>query len=296
MTQEQTPSQEEPRGVFDSVRQKRSAEIEGQEAAETTAREDSGAKPDGAEKSEKPDDRDDLLKQINVLRSKNTRLEKSVDQYASWAQFGQAVYGDPKMGKKIAERFEKGLPLFDTAAEQEAFEEATGTTPEERPLTREELHAELDHREVSRRLINELDSVAEENLVGFNKIRKNGNFAEMLNITQQLVFGGKAPIDDEAAEAFPDNDFAARHYTAIRKAHRLYLADNPKVREAVEKARELEGKERKKAASSVPSSKGTTTTSQEEPEEHSEADDILDRMVNPGGNRKSFRTIGRKSR
>ena len=297
MTQETIPSQEEPKGVFDSVRQKRSVEIDADAVPETTAPGESGVTPDETDKSTKPDDRDDLLKQVNALRSKSSRLEKKLVEFSSWAQFGQAVYGDPKMGRKIAARYEKGQPLFDTQAEAEAFEEATGADPAERPLTREELHAELDQREVGRRLISELDSVAEEKLMGFRKVRKNPKFAEMLDITQQMVFSGKAEIDEEAHEVFPDNDFAARHYTAIKKAHRLYLADNPKVREALAEAKKLEDKDRKKAASLVPSSKGTTTTSQEEPEEPSETDDLIERMMSPGGGkRKAFRTIGRNSR
>lgn len=298
MTQEQTPSQEEPKGgVFDSVRQKRSVEIDAETAPETTEpKEPAGETPGEAEKSKKPDDRDDLLKQINALRSQKNRLEKKMVEFSSWAQFGQAVYGDKKMGRKIAERFEKGQPLFDTAEEAEAFEEATGADPAERPLTREELHAELDQRDAGRRLMNALDTVAEDKLKYFKEIKKSSDFAEMLGITQQIVFSGKAEIDDDALEAFPDNEFAAKHFTAIKKAHRLYLADNPKVRAALEEAKKLEDKERKKAASSVPSSKGTTTTSQEEADEPSETDDLIERMVNPGGKRKSFRMIGRKSR
>lgn len=300
MTQEQTPSQEEPKGVFDSVRQKRSAEILAeQQVPETTAPGETATAVE-TDKSTKPDDRDELLKQINTLRSRNSRLEKRMVEFDSWAQFGQAVFSDKKMGRKVAERYEKGLPLFEAGEEQQAaaFEEATGVDSgmRETPMTIERFHAEMDQREAGRRFASELDSVAEESLMGFGKIKKNPKFVEMLDYAQQSVFNGRMSVDDEAYERFPDNEFAAKHYTAIKKAHRLYLADNPKVREALAEAKKLEGKERKKAASLVPSSEGKTTTSQEEPEEPSETDDLLERMVNPGGKRKSFGSIGRKTR
>lgn len=292
MTNENTPSQEERRsGVFDNIQGAKSRDLDAAEEpttqTQTTAPEES-ANADETEAQEL-DELTEIKKELSRQKQANAQKDRKLAELGPYAQFGMSVASDEK-GKAVVSRYEKGQPLFDEDG-QMSYEEkpAANTQP---VVTKDELVNILDQREATKELTQELNSIAEENLPDYKKIKRNPKFMDFHAAARSLAWGNKIALDDDVLEW--QNDFAAKEYTAMKKAHTMYLADSPKVREAIEKSKELQSKERKKALDSVPSSDGTTTSSQEEPEEATSEEDMNERMMSVRGRGKSFATVGSK--
>ena len=296
MTDNQNPSQEEPkRGVFSAIHGAHSKDLdeaeeprgstgtteptEPVEATGETVQAD-GEKPKGDERLGK------ALKRV-------AQLERQINSIGPWAQFGMAIGNDPR-GKTFVERYQRGEALFMTQDDEQAVSDVEEQRAQrgEPPLTRQELAEFMDQREAAKHLADEINSMAEEDLPEFRKIRRNPRFAEFLDWARQSVWRGTTALDESVADW--DNDYAAKEMTAVKKAYSMYLADNPKVREAAEKAKKRQEKERAAQAAAVPSSEGQTSSSQEEPAEKTSAQKSIEAMLNVKGRGKSFSTIGSK--
>ena len=290
MVNEQNPSQEERSGIFDSIKGEKSRDLDATEEPkhdQKTAEPEESAKADKTE-SKEPDDAEELRKEVSRLKQANAQKDRKLGELGGWAQFGMVVGGDEK-GKAIVDRYQKGQPLFGEDGNMNDTEETVNP-----PLTEGRLTNILDQRESSKAVMDELDSIAEENLEDYNKIKRNPKFRDFYAAAQNLVWNNNIELDESVLEW--QNDFAAKEYTARKKAYTMYLADSPKVREAMAKAKKLEEKDRKKALGSVPSSESTTTSSQEESESSSDSEDLVERMMNVKGRGKSFSTIGGSKR
>jgi hypothetical protein len=290
MTDPTNPSQEEPKqGVFESSRGVRSRDPDVlEEPAKTETTEPTEAAKEPAEAA-KPDDG-----RLGKALQRAAQLERQINQLGPWAQFGMAVGNDPK-GKAIADRYQKGVPLF--VGDEEDISSMTASEVrdrnEEKPLTRQELADYMQQKEAAAQVASDLNTRAEEELPEFRKISKGREFVEMLDWARQAVWNGSIPLDESAADM--DNDYAAKEYTALKRAYTMRLASDPKVLEAAKKAGIKQAKERAEEAAAVPSSTTTTTSSQEEPGEKTEAEDLVQRMVNARrGGGKGFASIGRK--
>jgi hypothetical protein len=141
-------------------------------------------------------------------------------------------------------------------------------------------------------LLSELNSIAEEELDGFKKIKNNPKYVEFLDFARHSTYAGRTPLDDSVLDW--QNEMAAKEMTAMKKAYRMYLADNPEFVAKAKEAGKKEEKERRAALESLPTSEGKTSSSQEEPEEVSDEEDLVKRMLNVKGRGKSFATIGSK--
>lgn len=296
MTEEQKPSSAEPKqGVFSSIQGARSKDPDAKETPAQESQEAVTEKPVQPSQPEvaggEPQGDTSLSKALRRV----AQLERQINQIGPWAQFGMTVGNDPK-GKNIVERYQRGEALFITEDDNQAIQDVEDQRAQrgEPPLTRQELAEFMDQREAARNLANEINSMAEERLPEFRKISKNQKFAEMLDWARQSVWRGNTPLDDSVADM--DNDYAAKEMTAVIKAYKMYVADNPKVRDAIEKASKKQKADRAAEAAGVPSSMGQTSSSQEEPAEKTEEEDLIDRMVNVRGRGKSFASIGSKSR
>jgi hypothetical protein len=288
VTDKNNPSQEERSGVFEGIRGAKSQDPEvveeQQQLALETAEPEKPASTGETAKSKEPD-----VGKTNADKQRIARLERQLNQLGPWAQFGMAIGNDPK-GKRIIDKYQRGEPLFadEAAYLEEAAEQA------EKPLTKEDLSSFLDQRDAGKALMDELNSMAEEELDDFKKIKRNPKFLEFLDFSRQSVWNGRTELDDSVLDW--QNEMAAKEMTAIKRAYNLYLADNPKVLEAAKRAGQKQEKERREALQSVPTSEGTTTSSQEEPEEASDEEDIVKRMLSVKGRGKSFASVGSKSR
>ena len=114
MTNETTPSQEEPRqGVFDGIRGARSQDPdvidEPKEKTQTAAPDEPGKT--GETEAKEPDDIAELRKELNKLKQLNAQKDRKLAEVGPYAQFGMVVASDEK-GKAIVQRYEKGQPLF----------------------------------------------------------------------------------------------------------------------------------------------------------------------------------------
>jgi hypothetical protein len=288
MTNNQNPSQEEPKGaVFDSIQgaKSRDPEVAEEPRQETKTTEPEPAKAPG-EKATGDDGR------LGKALQRAAQLERQINEIGPWAQFGMAVGNDPK-GKPLVERYQKGDALFtEEDSEAVAEVEADRARRGEPPLTRQELADFMDQREAASRLASEINGMAEDELPEFRKIRRNPRYAELLDFYRQSVWQGRTPIDESVADW--DNDYSAKEMTAVKRAYKAYLADNPKVLEAVKKAGEQQARDRAAEAAAVPSSETTTASSQEEPGDKTEADESIERMLKARGRGKSFASIGAK--
>ena len=295
MIDNQRPSQEEPsRGVFSAIESSRSRDSEIPE--ETTEKTETTEPIKPAKEPGEAVEADDEKKQkLSKALQRVAQLERQLNSVGPWAQFGMAIGNDPR-GKGIVERYQRGEALFMTEDDEQAVSDVEEQRSQrgEPPLTRRELAEFMDQREAARTLSDEVNSICEEELPEFKKIRRNPRYAEFFDWAQQGVWKGTIPLDESVAEW--ENEYAAKQKTAAMKAYRMYLADNPKVREVVEKAEKKRKKERAAEEASVPSSEGTTSSSQEEPAEKSDREVMIEAMINAGGKRKKLSSIGSKRR
>ena len=286
MTEQKSPSQEEPKGgVFDSIRGARSRDpeaVEEPKAAPETTEQEQPTQAAG-EPAKRGDER------LTQASQRIARLERQLNDLGPWAQFGMAVGTDGK-GKALVEKYQRGEPLF-SADDSEAIaaEDSIRASQGEPPMTRSELANFMDQRDAAKTLATEINSMASEELPEFKKLSRNPKYAEMLDYARQSVWRGTTPMDESVLGW--QNDYAAKEMTAVRKAYRMLLADDPKVLEAAKKAGVSQQRERDAELAAVSSSTGTTTTSQEEPGEKSEAEKLIEGMINPRGRGKSFSSI-----
>ena len=286
MTEQENPSQEEPKGgVFDSIRGAHSRDpdvVEEPQAAPETAAQEEPTQAAG-EPAKHGDER------LTQASQRIARLERQLNDLGPWAQFGMAVGNDGK-GKTLVEKYQRGEPLF-SADDSEAIaaEDSVRASQGEPPMTRAELSNFMDQRDAARTLATEINSMATEELPEFKKISRNPKYAEMLDYARQSVWRGTTPMDESVLGW--QNDYAAKEMTAVKKAYRMLLADDPKVLEAAKKAGVNQQRERDAELAAVSSSHGSTSSSQEEPGEKSEAEKLIEGMINPRGRGKSFSTI-----
>ena len=166
--------------------------------------------------------------------------------------------------------------------------------PQERPLTREEMIRVLEERDAARSHMESLESLGREHFEHYDKVKKNQKFVTYLHNNLAAVWNDAIPIDGTALD-WSDQQLA-KNYTAVKEAYHQFLASNPKVVEAAKEAGKKEAKERAEAALSASSATGggTSTEGKEESTEKSEAELMIERMVNARGRGISFSTVARK--
>lgn len=214
------------------------------------------------------------------LRAKIEELERQTAELGPYAQFGMAIYGDPR-GKQMAQRWQQGQQVFD------------GTTAGQ-PLTAEALQGELDRREAARAQIDELNTMVAERHPEFHKIRRSEGYAAHLEgeLVKAWRPGSKLHAD---TKGWADK-VVAKNYTAMMRAYESYLRDDPKVIEAAKEAGRRESKERAEAAlaGELSSSSGTSKSTGETSK--SDEDIVIERMMKARGIGRSFSTVGRGTR
>ena len=156
---------------------------------------------------------------------------------------------------------------------------------QERGLTRVELDEALNQRDAAKRQIDDITGLAEENLPDYKQVRKSPAYRGMMDAALAAVWNGTVPLE-KSVEAWDDVQ-AARNYTAIAFAYKMYLTQNPKVREAAKEAGRREASEKAASALAGELSSGGTSTSSGERETTAE-EQLIERMVNSRGVGKSF--------
>lgn len=284
---DETTVQDKPAGVLDRFKGAKSRDVDEPGPAETAAPE--STEPAKAEVKEpeapaaEPEVPDDRLK----LKQEIAKLQRAVAQLNPYAQLGQAVQQDPK-GRAAIDRWQRGGKLFDTPEGEEVDEVVAPTG-----MTREELRAELDARDANRQTMDTIMGLARENLPDFDKVSKSQVYAEFLDNNLRATWSGAMPVT-ETVMGWSD-DGLAKNYSAVERAYRQVLADNPKVIEAAKRAGKAEAKERAEAAIAASgATSGTTSTTTEEQPEKSETELMIDRMVNARGTGKPFGSVARK--
>jgi len=215
------------------------------------------------------------------LRAKNEELERQMAELGPYAQFGMAIYGDPR-GKQMAQRWQQGQQVFDGSTKGQA-------------LTSEALQAELDRREAARTQMDELNTLVTERHPDFHKIRRGRTYAKHLEGELVKTWREGSTTEDlhKDARGWADK-VLAKNFTAMMSAFELCLRDNPKVVEAAKEAGKLESKERAEAAlaGEVSSSSGTSKSTGETPPK-SDEDQMIERLMGAKGVGRSFATVGR---
>jgi hypothetical protein len=278
--------QDKPAGVLDHMKGAKSRDVDDPGPAQAVAPE--STEPVKAKEPEKPEPAPEAVPDDRlVLKQEIAKLQRTVAQLNPYAQLGQAVQQDPK-GRNAIERWQKGGKLFDTPEGEEVDDVAAPAG-----MTREELRAELDARDAQRQTMDTLNGLARENLPNFDKVSKSQVYAEFLDNNLRATWSGAMPVT-ETVLGWSD-DGLAKNYSAMERAYRQVLADNPKVIEAAKRAGKAEQKERAEAAIAASGTSGTstTTTSEEQPEK-TETELMIDRMVNAKGIGKPFSTVARK--
>ena len=285
MPEQANPSQEEPkRGVFD--------QIQGAKSRDPEVAEDPAKEPEKAEAAEPAKDVGEAAKsegdeRVGKATQRIAQLERQINQLGPWAQFGMAVGAVKGEGEDMVQRYQQGQQLF-TDEEGKPVAEPVAR-PREQAFTREDYHQE----KAAEHLTGQLTELAEEELPHFRKVSRSQEYAQTLDWATNSAWNGTLPLDESVVGW--DNDFAAKQYTAMKKAYKMHLASNPKVLEAAKKAGEKQQKERDAEAAAVPSPTGSsTTTSQEEQGEKTEAEEAVDKMLKAGGGGRSFASLGSK--
>ena len=229
-----------------------------------------------------------------VLRLKQqvAQMENKMSQMGPYAELGQAVVNDKTQGQEVVKRWQRGEKLF--IDDSESYNMNDAKQPEAGPpaLTEESLGRILDGRDGARREHDELNSVARDNLEHFDKISKNQLYAEFLSNNLKGTWEGYIPLEAETLEW--SDPGRAKNYSAMKRAYRQVLADSPKVIAAAKEAGKKETAERTEAALAASGSGGTSTATMEESPERTDAEQMIDRMVNPEGRGKSFGSVARK--
>ena len=269
------PSSETKDGVLDTV------EPTGDETTETKPQETVEVS-----ESDKPE-----TARVLRLQQELAQTQNKMSQMGPYAQLGQAVANDKNKGQEVVQRWQRGEKLF--IDEQEDYTMSDAKQPEGPPgLTEESLGRILDQRDGARRQADDLDTVAREKLEHFDKISKNPRYVQFLDNNLKGVWEGYIPLEVETLEWSDQN--RAKNYSAMKQAYRQVLADSPKVIAAAKEAGKKETAERTEAAMAASGSSGTGTSTIEEPPERTDSEEMIDRMVNPGGRGRSFGSVARK--
>ena len=152
----ENPSSEKKAGVFDSIKGAHSRdpdEVEPVQDVEPT-------EPEPQEPVEDKAETDRVLR----LKQQLASYENKMSQMSPYAQLGQAVANDKTRGQQVIQRWQRGEKLF--VDEGEDYTMSDAKQPEAGPpaLTEEALRQILDQRDGARRQMDEIDTVARENL------------------------------------------------------------------------------------------------------------------------------------
>ena len=229
-----------------------------------------GAADAGPEKAERVDDEATVQ-----LRQRAALLERRLAEMGPWAQVGLALQNDPE-GREMLARLQKGEPLM--AGDRQ--------TAQERGLTRAELDEALNQRDAAKQQIDEITSLAEENLPHYKSMRKSPRFRGFLDATLAAAWNGTLPLSEKVKGW--ENAQAAKNYTAIEFAHKMYLLENPKVKDAVKEAGRKEAQEKAEAALAGELSSGSSSISSGEGKRLTPEEAVQQRMLNAKGVGKSF--------
>jgi hypothetical protein len=283
------PSSEKKGGVFDNIKGAHSRDPD--EVEPTPETETTETKPQEPVEVSEPDkaETDRVLR----LKQELAQKEAKMAQMGPYAQLGQAVANDKGQGQAVIQRWQRGEKLFIDESESGYTMEEAKQPPSGPPaLTEESLGRILDQRDGARRQADDLDSVARESLEHFDKISKNPRYVQFLDNNLKGVWEGYIPLEAETLEWSDQN--RAKNFSAMKQAYRQVLADNPKVIAAAKEAGKKETAERTEAAMAASGSGGTSTSAIEEPAERTDAEEMIDRMVNAHGTGKSFTSVARK--
>ncbi len=229
-----------------------------------------------------------------VLRLKQevAQLQNKMSQMGPYAQLGQAVVNDKDKGQTVVKRWQRGEKLFIDDSESHNMEDTK--QPETGPpgLTEESLGRILDQRDASHHEMDELNSMAREELKHFDKISKSPRYVQFLSNNMEGVWKGYIPQDADTLEWADQGK--AKNYSAVKQAYLQVLAASPEVISASKEAGKKETAERAEAALAASGSGGTSTSTTEELPERTDTEQMIDRMVNPSGRGKSFSSVARK--
>ncbi len=125
-------------------------------------------------------------------------------------------------------------------------------------MTLEQINALLDQRDAGKAQLDRLKELGVEHLKDFDKVSKSQFYAECLSNNLTSVWRGSMALDPDT-EGWSDEGLA-RNFTAMKRAHRQVIADNPKVIEAAKRAGEKETAERVEAAKAGEGPSGSRTT------------------------------------
>ena len=279
-----TDPSSDTKGVFDSIKGAHSRDPDEIEEPVVEPTEPEPQEPVVVDKAET----DRVLR----LKQEVAQLQNKMSQMGPYANLGQAVANDKTRGQQVIQRWQRGEKLFIDESESYDMNDAKQPEPGPPGLTEESLARHLDQRDASRREMDELNGVAREELEHFDKISKNQIYVEFLNNNLRAVWDGHIPTEPETLE-WADQG-RAKNYSAMKRAYRQVLADNPKVIAAAKEAGKKETAERAEAALAASGSGGTSTSTTGEPPEMTDAEQMLDRMVNATGHGKSFSSVARK--
>ncbi len=286
-----SPEKTEPK-MFEGIRGARSRDPE----AQSTSPSDQGQEaetesaPEASEsaKGEEPKDAGG-----GTLRMKQeiAKLQRQLTNLNPWAQLGMAV---GREDDKAIERWQRGGRIFggNRAAEEHLREAAEDQQDGPHGASLQDINQLLDQRDAAREQLSRLKELARDNLEHFDKISKNQLYSQFLNNNLHAVWNGHMELD-ESTYGWADEQLA-KNFTAMKAAYRQVLADNPKVVEAAKRAGQKEAKERAEAAMAGEGSSGSRSSGHEEAPPKTEAEEMIDRMINPRGRGgRSFAEIGR---
>jgi hypothetical protein len=108
------------------------------------------------------------------------------------------------------------------------------------------------------------------------------------------IWEGKIAQEEDTVEW--SDQGRAKNFSAMKQAYLQVLAASPEVIAATKEAGKKETAERTEAALAASGSGGTSTSTTEEPPERTDAEQMIDRMVNPHGRGKSFSSVARNKK
>jgi hypothetical protein len=181
--------------------------------------------------------------------------------------------------RSAVERWRKGEKVLAKAAEEAQADVEAGVQGAGASL--DEINALMDRRDAAREQIRKLNDLGREHLEHFDKISKSQIYTDFLNNNLHAVWNGAMELDD-TTHGWSDES-VARNFTAMKRAYRQVLADNPKVIEAAKRAGQKETEERVEAAMAASGPSGTSKSSagqSDEPGPKTPEQELIDRMVN----------------
>jgi len=225
------------------------------------------------------------------LKTRIADLERQLGELDGYAQLGVEVAKTPE-GRAIIDRWQRGEALFQQQQQPSRGGQTAARAGAEPALTHAQLQAELNQRDAARRQMDDLNELATENLPEFKKISRSPVYAGKLDACLQAVWNGSIPVAEEC-QGWSDQ-VRAKNYTAMKESYEWYLKGNEKVVAAAKAAGKAEASERAAAALAGQHTSSEKSTSTTEPPPKTEEDELIERMMSPGGVGKSFATVGNK--